>query len=261
MKKFLLLLLSLFLLTNSAIAETVKFAQVTDVHTTKDNINYVKQFVEDINKRNDIDFVVFTGDNIDKPHIQDLDLFLNEIKNINVKTYVTLGNHDVFKSQHLDKQLYMKTVRNALGSYHSDKPNYVFKDKGIVFVVMDGVKEVIPGSNGYFKDSELAWLDKTLTKYTNNKVVIIQHFPLLPCRTADHSIYKLDNYLKVLKKHSNVIGVISGHYHENREEYKYGVYNIITAKFNNNQYYKIIEIDNKSNMIYTHLAEPENFEI
>lgn len=257
--KILLTILALFII-NPCFAN-VKFVQVTDVHTTKDNVNYLKDFVDEVNQYQDLDFVVFTGDNIDKAHIEDLNLFLGEIKNIHFKTYVLLGNHDVFKSNHLNKKLYMQTVRNTLGSYHSNKPNYVFKVKDIVFVAMDGVKEVIPASNGYYRENELLWLDKTLTKYKKHKVVILQHFPLLDWRSADHSLYKKDEYLKVLAKHNNVIAVISGHYHQNREENQYGVYNIVTKNFDKNKYYKIIEIDNKSNMIYTQLKEPDNFEI
>lgn len=259
MRKILKLLFGISLLmfcTLQANAQNVKFIQVTDVHLTQTNKSRLDTFVNDINQKysnKDIDFVVFTGDNIDKARIEDLDLFLHTIKKLNFKTYVTLGNHDVFKSQGLDKKLYMNEIRKDLGTYHPNKPNYVFKDKDIVFVVMDGVKEVIPGQGGYYKDSELTWLDKQLTKYKNNRVVIIQHFPLLDARTRVHKLYKKENYLEVLAKHDNVLAIISGHYHYNQEEFQNGVYNIVTHKFFDNSSYKIIEIDSKLPMVYTQL--------
>lgn len=256
MKKLLVLFLLLINFYFPAAAGNIKFIQVTDVHLTKENAQYLKDFVDNINSSyTDLDFVIFTGDNIDKPKFDDLETFLSIVKNIKVKKYVLLGNHDVSKNQKLDKQLYMKTVRKELGLYHSKTPNYVFVKDNVVFVVMDGVKEVIPGPGGYFKQSELDWLDKTLSKYGKNKVVIIQHFPLLTTKSVNHSIYKEEEYLKVLDKHSNVIAVISGHYHQNREEMKGNVYNIVTKNFCNNQYYKLIEIDSDTGMVYTMLND------
>lgn len=259
MKKLLYLIFIITVLIfvqSSVLAKPAKFVQVTDVHLTKYNASYLKNFVNDVNsKYDDIDFVVFTGDNIDRANIDDLKLFLKTIKELKFKTYVLVGNHDVAKYQNLDKKLYMSTVKQELGPYHRDKTNYVFKDNGIVFVVMDGVKEVMPGAGGYFKQNELKWLDKNLNKYKNEKVVILQHFPLLDAKKKSSDLYDKEDYKDVLSKHSNVLAIISGHYHENREEYKDNIYNIVTMKFLNNTYYKIIEIDSVNGMVYTQLID------
>lgn len=74
---------------------------------------------------------------------------------------------------------------------------------------MNGVKEVIPGPNGYFHQNELVWLDKILTKYSNKKVVILQHFPLLEARVKSHDLYDKVDYERVLEKYDNVILVVS----------------------------------------------------
>ena len=172
----------------------IKFIQVTDIHLTQNNKKYLDEFVSEINsKYNDLDFVVFTGDNIDKANVKDLETFLQSVKKLKVKKYILIGNHDVFKSQGLDKNLYMKLVRKEIGRYHSDKTNYTFKVKDVVFIVMDGVKEVIPGQGGYYKDEELQWLDKQLYKYKNNKVVLLQHFPLLDTQSRVHHLYKKES--------------------------------------------------------------------
>lgn len=250
--------LVLFYSCINAKAENVKFIQATDVHLTKDNTLYLEDFVNEINKNyNDLDFVIFTGDNIDKPKIEDLQTFLGIIKKLKVKKYVILGNHDVYKSGGLNKQLYMKTVRKNLGAYHSDSSNYIFKIKGVVFIVMDGVKEVIPGSAGFYKESELQWLDSQLTKYKNKKVVVFQHFPLLDSKRVTHNLYKKENYLQVLNKHNNVIAIISGHYHKNREEFDGSIYHIVTEKFSDNTNYKIIEIDTEIPMVYSRLISKD----
>lgn len=55
--------------TLQANAQNVKFIQVTDVHLTQVNKSRLETFVSNINQKysnKGIDFVVFTGDNIDK---------------------------------------------------------------------------------------------------------------------------------------------------------------------------------------------------
>ena len=235
-------------------ASVVKFIQVTDVHLNQNNSQYLKDFVDDVNQKySDIDFVVFTGDNIDKPREDDLCLFLDTIKQLKVRAYVLPGNHDLYRNKNLTHDTYMKLVRKKLGAYHSPKPNYVFKKDDIVFITMNGVKEIIPGPNGYYKEDELVWLDKMLSKYADKKVVIFQHFPLLDTPVRSHSLYKKEQYLEILKKHNNVIAVISGHYHQNREVFCNNIYNVVTKNFSNNRYYKLIEIDD--GFVYTMLID------
>lgn len=184
MKKILYCLLILFLSVGSVFAEDLRFLQVTDVHLTPENREEFHNLIEEFNAMEDkyADFVVFSGDNIDSPREEDLQAFLDEVKRLKFKAYVVIGNHDVFVSDGLDKKLYMKKVRRELGFYHSAKPHYVFRKKDVVFIIVDGAKEVIPGPNGYFRDSELHWLEKKLQKYSAKKIVIIQHFPLLDYR-------------------------------------------------------------------------------
>lgn len=256
MKKIVCLILILFSLTCPSQAENVKFIQVTDVHLTADNAHYLEQFVEDVNENfKDIDFIVFTGDNIDSANQKELQRFLDIITNLQIKPYVLVGNHDLLKSNDMAKKDYMKQVRKKLGFYHPNKTNYVFKKKNVIFIAMNGVKEVIPGPNGYFRKDELTWLDKKLSQYSNEKVVILQHFPLLDTKVKGHNLYRKEDYQKILEKHSNVVSVVSGHYHENRELQDGDIYHIITKNFSNNTYYKIIEIDTENNMVYTFLID------
>lgn len=74
MKRLLVLLFFILVgLFTRVTAKEVKFIQVTDVHLTQHNSQYLNDFVDDVNKKySNIDFVVFTGDNIDKPDEEDL---------------------------------------------------------------------------------------------------------------------------------------------------------------------------------------------
>lgn len=242
----------LFVTQQYVFSGDLTFVQATDTHLRRESLQ-LTEFVKNINSLENIDFVVFTGDNIDNANIDDLKSFLREIKRLKVRPYVLIGNHDVFQRRGPDKDLYMKTVRKYLGRYHSDKAHYTFIRRNIVFVVLDGTKQVIPGANGYFTRNELQWLDKILSKYQDKKVVIFQHYPLLDTKVESHMLYKKEEYLAVLNRHNNVISIISGHYHKNMEENINGIYHIVTPPLRDDNY-KIITIDDENYSIYTFLV-------
>lgn len=263
----------IILLMQSVSAKELKFVQITDSHFSAAGKDYTQEEVadsprvlpkaiRDINTLKNVDFVVFTGDNIDTANSADLEQFLKIANTLKIPYYIVIGNHEVFKSQHFTKVDYMKMVRKYSKYCKPKSANYVFERKGIVFVVVDGAKEVIPGPAGYFKKDTLKWLDKQLTKYKNSQVVILQHFPIVPpCYNRTHTTYNVESYEAVLKKHTNVIAIISGHYHTNGETKKDGIYHIsspalVEAPHN----YKIIELNIKNKkdyQIYTQLRHAE----
>ena len=259
--------------TQPVLAKNLKFVQITDSHFSYEGKDYTQREVEnsanalektikDINKIPNVDFVAFTGDNIDTANASDLKTFLKIANKLNVPYYIVIGNHEVFKSQKFDKKEYMKTVRKYSDSCKPSGANYTFTKKGFVFVVVDGAKEVIPGPAGYYKKDTLKWLDKQLTKHARQKVVILQHFPVVaPYYNRTHATYNVADYEAVLKKHKNVIAIVSGHYHGNGEKLVDGVYHISTPALveppNN---FKVIELDVKGKndvQIYTQLRHAE----
>lgn len=270
-RNFIMVAIFALLMQKSAMAKNLKFVQITDSHVsisdmfstrdTDNSVNVLKKTVEDINSIPNIDFVIFTGDNIDHSNETDLKAFLKITNKLNKKYYMVIGNHEVFKSQKFSKKDYMRVVRRYSKGYHPWGANYVFKQKGIVFIVVDGAKEVIPGPAGYFKKQTLAWLDKKLTKYAKKDVIIVQHFPIEPpYRNKSHATYNVQEYKDLLAKHHNVISVISGHYHANGEKMVDGIYHISTpALVEKPHNYKIIEVEYEKGkpMIYTQLRHAE----
>lgn len=267
MKKFIILILLILglLAEVSASAGEIKFVQVTDTHVSKQNRysqDVLKAAVKDINSLNNISFVVFTGDNIDSSKIENLDIFMKIIKKLNVPYYIVYGNHDVFKSSGLSKVRYNEIVRSHNWFYKPSNPNYVFKRGEFVFIVLDGAKETIPGTNGYYKASTLDWFDAQLERYKKFPVVVFQHFPILPPNEEkSHQVYKPEDYMAVLNRHNNVIAIVSGHYHMNKEKMDNGVYHINSPSLMGMPNpYKIIDIVTTkgfSPMIYTQLREVE----
>lgn len=246
-------------------AGEIKFVQVTDTHISNKSTysqDVLKAAIEDINSQPNISFVVFTGDNIDSSKIENLDIFMKITKKLNVPYYIVIGNHDVFKSNGLSKKRYYEVIKAHNWFYHPAKPNFVFKRREFVFIALDGAKETIPGTNGYYRESTLKWFDTQLTKYANKKVVVFQHFPVLPpTEEKSHQVYRAEDYMKILKNHDNVIAIISGHYHVNKEKMDNGIYHISTPSLVGvTNPYKVIDIVTTkgfSPMIYTQLREVE----
>lgn len=267
MKKFIILFLMILglLVSEAANAGEIKFVQVTDTHVSKQNAysqEVLKAAVKDINALDNISFVVFTGDNIDSSKFENLEVFLKIINKLNAPYYIVFGNHDVFKSNGLSKTKYNEMIRSHNWFYRPSKPNYVFKRGEFVFIVLDGAKETIPGTNGYYRASTLDWFDAQLTRYKKHPVIVFQHFPILPpSEEKSHQVYKPDDYLAVLKRHDNVISIISGHYHMNKEKMENGIYHINSPSLIGvPNPYKIIDIVTTkgfSPMIYTQLREVE----
>ena len=264
-KNIFLTLLSILLLQNTAFAGVIKFVQVTDSHfIAKDEYRteVLKQTVKSINKEKDVSFVVFTGDNLDSPKEAYLPGFVNIINKLNVPYYLVIGNHDVFKNNGLSKEHYLEIVRDNNCFYKYKKPNYVFKKNGFVFIVLDGAKEVIPGSIGYYKDDTLNWLEKQLKKYKRNPVIIFQHFPLIAAKERPtHTVYQKEKYFDILDTNNNVVSIIAGHLHTNSEIMRNGVYHITSPTLlSTPPVYKVITVTTTrgfSPMIYTELKEVE----
>lgn len=264
-KNIILTILSILLLQNTVFANVIKFVQVTDSHFIAKN-EYRKEVLQEtvnsINKEKDISFVVFTGDNLDSPKEQYLPDFVKIINKLNVPYYIVIGNHDVFKQNGLSKARYLEIIKDNNYFYKYKKPNYVFKQNGFVFIVLDGAKEVIPGSNGFYKENTLSWLDKQLKKYKKDPVIIFQHFPIIMTKEkSTHSVYQKEKYIDILDKHDNVISIISGHLHINDEVMRNGVYHITSPTLlSTPPVYKIITVSTTkgfSPMIYTELKEVE----
>ena len=256
-KLYSVLILSFALMLTMAsccFSKDIKFAQVTDVYF-KGNATVLNRIIQDINKDSEIDFVVFTGNNIGKPNIEYLKKFLKVAKKLNKPYYMVLGNKDISKSHDMEKSTYLKTVKKY-NIMHPITPNYTFKKGNIVFIVVDGSKELIPSPNGFYSKDTIKWVDKQIGKAKTSKVVI---FPLMNKPDNEYyTTYNILEYMQMLNKHNNVLAVVSGHYNKN-DEILYNGVNHITTPRSSDGCYKIIDIvpDNDYS-VYTFLKEVKN---
>ena len=263
------LIISIILCTKDAYAENIKFAQLTDVHISA-NSEYTQKVlqsaIKDINSQPEISFVVFTGDNINNPTEENLRAFASIIKKLKVPYYIVIGNHDVYKNKKMSKVRYFEILREGSPFFKQKTPNYKFTKNGFIFLIVDGAKEVIPGTVGYYRKDTLNWVDQILTKNKKSSVIIFQHFPVeypdgVENKLKTHRTYKVEEYQQMLSKHHNVLAVLSGHFHTNSENMKDGVYHISSPSLiNMPNSYKIIDIVTSkefSPIIYTQLREFE----
>ncbi len=241
MKKIISFVFAMLFFCSVVQAKDIRFAQVTDLRFSNEtNRVGLECIVNDINKQKDISFVVFTGDNINRANKDDLKAFLNKAKKLNAPFYVVIGERDVNKRKELGKKDYAKFVHKHVGFYKPKTPNYVFEKNGVVFIVVDGSKDVVNDTVGYYKDDVLEWLDANLELYSKKNVIILQHYPLIPPAEKElYYTYKPENYFKILDNHKNVKAVISGHFGVNKEIERNGVSHISTAPA---PYYRIIDI-------------------
>ncbi len=219
MKK--LIILFLFLLFFSHISYALTVDIVSDSHIVSDkaenkitpSIKNLLKAVEDINSDSS-DYVVFLGDNVQSANKTDTVMFAKIADTIKKPFFVIIGNRDVSKTKGVTKKEYFRLVNKFSSNKTKNVPSYkVYGD--IVFVFMNGVNETFPLSSGYYKEAELVFLDKTLTKFKDKKAVIFQHFPIVPPENDEFKdTHKKEEYKNVLAKHNNVVALVSGHYHK-----------------------------------------------
>ena len=257
------------LLSLPVCAKTLQFVQISDTHLSLSGEDYrgrkvtesaqcLKKAIKEINKNKDVKFVIFTGDNIDVADKDDMVAFLRLANKLHKPYYVVIGNHEVFRYQHFNKKDFMRTVRIHHPQMLFKKENYIFKpNKELVFIVVDGANELIPAPSGYFKPETLEWLDKQLYKYKNKKVVIVQHFPIIPpTKKRSHDTVNADEYFQIINSHDNVIAILSGHFHYDNVIYKKGIYHMSAPAFVMPPHeYKIISIDYNPKYLFSDPAE------
>lgn len=190
--------------------------------------------------------VVFLGDNAKGASRYDIAMFAKIIKKLKKPYYVVAGNRDINRAKNVNKKEFYRIINKYSSNKVKKIPSYThYKD--YVFVFMSGVNETFPTYNGYYKENELEFLDKTLSKFKDKDIIIFQHFPVIePKEDKNRKTYKPEEYLDILKKHNNVIAVISGHYHfENIQEDENGVKHISVGALAQGEYEQIKIFKNK----------------
>lgn len=253
-KLFAITLLCFILQTSLVLAKTEGITVISDVHLSFDKQNNkmtpsVKRLLNAVNQANSdtSDCVVFLGDNVQGANKLDVAMFAKIIQKLNKPYYVLAGNRDIAKSKDLTKKEFYRIVNKFSSNKIKELPSYK-KQGEYIFVFLSGVNETFPTYRGYYKNEELAFLDKTLTKFKDKKVVIFQHFPVIPPKEDEtRQTVKPELYLDVLSRHDNVLAVVSGHYHKENITEAEGIKHISVGALSQNGEYEQIKIFKNKN--------------
>lgn len=232
---FTLILVIVFFSPVSAIATTLKFAQISDIHYNPNapKPEHSKSFkmkfyalpilddaAKQIKDEKNVKFTLVTGDAADRPIAKDFE-FIYEYLNKVLPTpwYYCLGNHDVAVGGDLSKQKHVEMLNkiNSKG-FAPDKTYYVFKPKkDMTFICLDAAYDTKSTARGYIPPEQLKFLDATINNAGDDVIVIFMHFPTVyPTISRDHDIVNLYAFNEIVKKYDNPILVLGGHFHANK---------------------------------------------
>ncbi len=210
-------------------ASDLKFVQISDVHFSTRNVNtsfkltaesgkILDDVIDQVNNIPDVNFVMFSGDLIDKPFEKELQAVLPHVEALKYPWYVLFGNHDVCVGGYLTKSLYFDIISNHNENFNFKKPYYSFVPrKGYKVIVLDTIIDTRITSNGNIYPEELKWLDEELEKSKKDIVLIFMHVPITePFPSEGHRLLNAGAVQAIIEKYKNPIGVFQGHYHASR---------------------------------------------
>ena len=210
----------------TAANNNLRFVQVSDAHfsTFEENTSYKflknsPELLEDaifqINTSGPYDFVMFTGDLVNKPKTNELVKFLTYASKIHCPWYAINGNHDIAIDGPLTKEEFRK-ILNGYNPYMSIQKNYYSfsPKKGYKVICLDSIIDYKLTSNGEINEEQLKWLKKELDEHKKEVVIICTHVPIdEPYLSSNHKMNNESEVKSLIESYSNPIVVLQGHYH------------------------------------------------
>ena len=210
----------------TAANNNLRLAQVSDVHfsTFEENTSYkfLKKSPElfddvifQINTSGPYDFVMFTGDLVNKPKSSELVKFLAKASKINCPWYAINGNHDIAIDGPLTKEEFRKILNGHNRHMSNQNLYYAFTPKkGFRVICLDSIIDYKLTSNGEIDSAQLKWLKKELDENKKDVIILCTHVPIEePYQSANHRMTNADEVKSLLENYNNPIVVLQGHYH------------------------------------------------
>lgn len=210
----------------TAANNNLRIAQVSDAHfsTFEENTSYkflkkspdlLQDVIFQLNTSGPYDFVMFTGDMVNKPKKNELVKFLGLASHLNYKWYAINGNHDISMDGPLTKDEFVKLLNSHNIHMNIDKPYYAFTPKkGYRVICLDSIIDYKMSSNGEISQEQLKWLKKELDDNKKDVIVLCTHVPIEePYSSSDHRMLNEQELKNLLFSYENPIIVLQGHYH------------------------------------------------
>lgn len=210
----------------TAANNNLRFAQVSDAHftTNEENTSYkmlqkspeiLDDVVLQINTSMPYDFVMFTGDLVNKPKESQLKKFISHVSLLNAPWYAIDGNHDIAIDGPLTKKRFIKVLCENNKNMNTDNIYYAFTPKkGFRVICLDSIIDYKLTCNGELSEEQMKWLEKELDEHTKDVVILCTHVPIHePFSSPNHKMNNEYEIKSLLRKYSNPIVVLQGHYH------------------------------------------------
>ena len=210
----------------TAANNNLRLAQVSDAHfsTFEENTSYkflkkspelLNDTIFQINTSGPYDFVMFTGDLVNKPKSSELVKFLAHASKINCPWYAINGNHDIAIDGPLTKEEFRKILNGHNRHMSNQKLYYAFTPKkGFRVICLDSIIDYKLTSNGEISEQQMKWLKEELDDHEKDVIILCTHVPIdEPYSSSNHKMLNEDEVKSLLTKYSNPIIVLQGHYH------------------------------------------------
>ena len=251
----------------------LRFGMVTDCHYSdraksgsrhyNESIAKMTECVELMNTQN-VDFVVFSGDMIDKGDPDTVENVLANLQAIEATyagfkgpRYHVLGNHDM---DSLSKAQFLGSVERT--GIEGDLGHYSFDTKGMHFVVLDACftsdGTAYDSSNFHWTDAnvpqqQLDWLKADLAA-TSKPVIIFIH--QLLDGNGHHDVNNAAEVRKILEGNPRVLGVFQGHQHAGQYNHLGGIHfytlrGMVEGSGEDNSSYAIVDVHENGDMVVT----------
>ena len=210
----------------TAANNNLRVAQVSDAHFSsfEENTSYkflkkspelLDDVIFQINTSGPYDFVMFTGDLINKPKVSELEKFISHANNLVYPWYAIDGNHDISIDGPLTKRKFLETLAANNDNMQQENIYYAFTPKkGFRVICLDSIIDYKLTSNGEISNEEFMWLTQELEKHVKDTVIVCSHVPIIePFSSPNHKMQNEYEVRKLLKTHKNPLIVLQGHYH------------------------------------------------
>lgn len=210
----------------TAANNNLRFAQVSDAHftTNEENTSYkmlkkspeiLDDVVLQINTSMPYDFVMFTGDLVNKPKENQLKEFISHASLLNAPWYAIDGNHDISIDGPLTKKKFIEVLCENNKNMKTENIYYAFTPKkGYRVICLDSIIDYKLTCNGELSKEQMDWLEKELDEHTKDVVILCTHVPIHePFSSPNHKMNNEYEIKSLLRKYSNPIVVLQGHYH------------------------------------------------
>ena len=210
----------------TAANNNLRVAQVSDAHFSsfEENTSYkflkkspelLDDVIFQINTSGPYDFVMFTGDLVNKPKVSELEKFISRANNLVYPWYAIDGNHDISIDGPLTKRKFLETLAANNDNMQQENIYYAFTPKkGFRVICLDSIIDYKLTSNGEISNEEFMWLTQELEKHVKDTVIVCSHVPIIePFSSPNHKMQNEYEVRKLLKTHKNPLIVLQGHYH------------------------------------------------